>query len=85
MFFGVHSYLGIMENALETTGIIGIIWGLYRDYRGIYSLVLGANDRWSLRYFSMSCSTLNPLQVLGEFSCGTHDLERSTFGLVQGG
>ena len=24
---------GIMEKKMETTGVIGVIWGLYRDYR----------------------------------------------------
>ena len=30
--------MGIMENKMETTGIIGIILGLCRDYREILGL-----------------------------------------------
>ena len=33
-----NRYMGIMENKMETTGIIGIILGLCRDYREILGL-----------------------------------------------
>ena len=45
-WFGIcWGYIGIMEKKMEAIEITGVIYGLYRDYRGLYWGYIGIAEK----------------------------------------
>ena len=38
---GATNNIGILENQMETKGVVGFTLGLYRDYKGYNGVILG--------------------------------------------